>query len=169
MWVYLDTRSSGNCVCVEVQPNMTALEMTHCVIKESKRIDGDSEPSQQLYLHEVILGGMMERPIHHSEIMLEVTLKWGEWSEPDRRDNYLLLKPNMFYDEALPCALPPMSVFGEAYFSDNKPGKASFKKHQVSFKLSFRVSKFLTAEASDLTHCHLLNLFLLHISVLIIM
>ena len=131
MWVYLDTRSCGNCVCVEVQPNMTALEMTYCVIREAKRMDGECGSEQNLYLHEVVLGGMMERPIHHSEIMLEVTLKWGQWSEPDRRENYLLLKSNTFYSEALPCALPPMSVFGEAYFSDNKPGKATFKKHQV--------------------------------------
>ena len=133
MWVYLDTRSCGNCVCVEVQPNMTALEMTYCVIREAKRMDGECGSEQNLYLHEVVLGGMMERPIHHSEIMLEVTLKWGQWSEPDRRENYLLLKSNTFYSEALPCALPPMSVFGEAYFSDNKPGKATFKKHQVRF------------------------------------
>lgn len=129
MWVYLDTKSSGNCVCVEVQPNMTALEMTHCVVREAKMVDGAA--SQNLILHEVILGGMMERPIHHSEIMLDVTLKWGGWSEADRRDNYLLLKANTFYEEALPCAVPPMSVFGEAFFSDNKAGKASFKKHQV--------------------------------------
>ena len=133
MWVYLDTRSCGNCVCVEVQPNMTALEMTYCVIREAKRMDGECGSEQNLYLHEVVLGGMMERPIHHSEIMLEVTLKWGQWSEPDRRENYLLLKSNTFYSEALPCALPPMSVFGEANFSDNKPGKATFKKHQVRF------------------------------------
>ena len=29
-----------------------------------------------------------------------------------------------------------MSVFGEAYFSENKAGKASFKKHQVCFDQS---------------------------------
>lgn len=137
MWVYLDTRSSGNCVCVEVQPNMTALEMTHCVIREAKRIEGDNAASESLFLHEVILGGLMERPIHHSEIMLEVTLKWGQWSESDRRENYLVLKSNTFYDESLPCAVPPMSVFGEAFFSDNKPGKPSFKKHQVRLSFEF--------------------------------
>jgi len=137
MWVYLDTRSSGNCVCVEVQPNMTALEMTHRVVREAKRIEEGSAEPQNLVLHEVILGGMMERPIHHSEIMLEVTLKWGKWSEADRRDNYLLLKSSTFYDEALPCAIPPLTVFGEAFYSDNKSGKATFKKHQVIESLSF--------------------------------
>ena len=131
MWVYLDTRSSGNCICVVVHPTMTAFEMTQTVIREAKRLDDDDAASKNWMLHEVVLGGMLERPIHHSEIMLDVTLKWGTWSEQDRRDNYLLLKTNTFYDEALPCAVPPLSVFGEAYFSDNKAGKATFKKHQV--------------------------------------
>jgi hypothetical protein len=36
MWVYLDTRSSGNCVCVVVHPNMTAAEMTDCVLREAR-------------------------------------------------------------------------------------------------------------------------------------
>ena len=133
MWVYLDTKSSGNCVCVEVQPNMTAQEMTHCVLRMAKRMEGAGSEAQNLVLHEVILGGMMERPIHHSEIMLDVTLKWGDWPEADRRDNYLVLKANVFFEEVLTFAVPPLSVFGEAYFSDNKPGKASFKKHMVSF------------------------------------
>ena len=78
MWVYLDTRSSGNCVCVEVHPTMTAFEMTQCVIREAKRLEEESA-STNLMLHEVVLAGMLERPIHHSEIMLDVTLKWGTW------------------------------------------------------------------------------------------
>ena len=135
MWVYLDTRSSGNCVCVEVHPTMTAFEMTQCVFREARRLEDDEAFSGDLMLHEVILDGMLERPIHHSEVMLEVTLKWGTWSEADRKDNYLVLKSNSFYEDALPCAVPPLSVFGEAYFSDNKPGKGSFKKHQVTLLL----------------------------------
>jgi hypothetical protein len=44
-----------------------------------RRLEDESAASKNLLLHEVILGGAMERPIHHSEVMLEVTLKWGTW------------------------------------------------------------------------------------------
>ena len=32
-----------------------------------------------LFVHEVVLGGALERPLHHTEKMLEVTLRWGTW------------------------------------------------------------------------------------------
>ena len=54
-----------------------------------------------LTLHEAILGGALQRPIHYSELVLDVTLKWGNWGEEDRRDNYLLLKRNILYEEAI--------------------------------------------------------------------
>lgn len=74
----------------------------------------------------------MERPIHYNEQIYEVTLKWWQWCEEDRRDVYLLLKRNTFYEEALPCAIPPLSVFGEAWFGNIKGSKPSFKKYQFS-------------------------------------
>jgi len=55
-----------------------------------------------------------------------VTLRWGSWPETDRHDNYLLLKTNQFYQEALPCALPPLSVFAEVQFSDCRSPKSKF-------------------------------------------
>ena len=123
LWVYIDTKSSGNCVCVVVKPSMTAMEMTKQVIAEKSLNDN-------LVLHEVVLGGALQRPIHHSELVLDVTLKWGSWCEQDRRDNYLLLKRNILYEEAVQVASPPMSVFGEALYSDLK--MKSFKKYNFS-------------------------------------
>ena len=125
LWVYIDTKSSDNCVCVVVKPTMTALEMTQKVLKE-KNLNNE----QSLVLHEVVLGGALQRPIHYSEQVLDVTLKWGSWGEQDRRDNYLLLKRNILYDEAMKYANPPLSVFGDAFYSDLK--SKSYKKYMFS-------------------------------------
>lgn len=130
MFVYIDTKTGGECVSIAVTPKMTAQELQVRALRKSK-FKGD--PSDFI-LHEVILGGQMERPIHYNEQIYEVTLKWWQWSEEDRRDTYLLLKRNVFWEDALPCAVPPLSVFGEAMFSDNtRSSKASnFKKFQFS-------------------------------------
>ena len=74
----------------------------------------------KMQVHEVVLAGALERPLHHAEQLLDVTLRWGSWPETDRHDKYLLLKTNQFYQEVLPCALPPLLVFAEVQFSDNK-------------------------------------------------
>ena len=73
----------------------------------------------KMQVHEVVLAGALEHPLH-AEQLLDVTLRWGSWPETDRHDNYLLLKTNQFYQEALPCALPPLSVFAEVHFLDKK-------------------------------------------------
>jgi hypothetical protein len=124
LWVYVDTKSSGNCVCVVVKPSMTAMEMTQKVLQEKSMTDNG------FLLHEVLLGGSLQRPLHHSELVLDVTLKWGSWGDQDRRDNYLLLKKNILYEEAISLATQPLSVFGEGFYSDLK--MKSFKKHLFS-------------------------------------
>ena len=127
VWVYIDSKSSGKCRCLMIRPQMTALEMAREI----------GEEAEDRILHEVVLQGQLERVIHHTEIILDVTLKWGSWSEMDRRDNYLLLKKiNPFFEEALPFAVPPISVFGEAKFSDgrNIDKRASFFSNPASFR-----------------------------------
>ena len=39
-----------------------------------------------------------ERPIHFLEKVLDVTLRWTEWPEDFRRDNYLVVKENYVYE-----------------------------------------------------------------------
>ncbi len=51
------------------------------------------------------------------------------------------MKSNIYYEEALLSAVPPMTFFGEASFLDNKP-KASFKTHQVNMKTDLTQTKF---------------------------
>ena len=67
-------------------------------------------------MNQVVLGGELERPIHHAELIYDVTLKWSTWAEMDRRNTYLLLKRNTFFEEAVPSAVPPISIFGEAHY-----------------------------------------------------
>ena len=100
---------------------------------------------EAMHVHEVVLGGALERPLHHSEKLLDVTLRWGSWPETDRHDNYLLLKSSLFYQEvgpslrayitgsqALPCALPPLSVMAEVQFSDCRASKGKFLPYLFS-------------------------------------
>ena len=123
MWIYIESRTSGECVSLVLHPSLTAGEAARVAGEEANLPVGVLEKMQ---VHEVVLAGALERPLHHAEQLLDVTLRWGSWAETDRHDNYLLLKTNQFYQEALPCALPPLSVFAEVQFSDNRGPKSKF-------------------------------------------
>ena len=59
---------------------------------------------------------------------IDVTLKWGSWGETDRRDNYLLLKKNILFEEAVKNAKSPWRMAADtAYYSDLK--SKSYKKY----------------------------------------
>ena len=63
----------------------------------------------KMQVHEVVLAGALERPLHHAEQLLDVTLRWGSWPETDRHDKYLLLKTNQFFHPSrfsLRCSSP---------------------------------------------------------------
>ena len=81
MFVYVDTRSGGDCVSVAVTPKMTAHDLRSRVLKKSK-FRGDTS---NFLLHEVVLNGQLERPIHYKELIYEVTLKWWTWPDNDRK------------------------------------------------------------------------------------
>jgi len=123
MWIYIESRTSGECVSLVLHPSLTAGEAARVAGEEANLAKNMLDKMQ---VHEVVLAGALERPLHHAERLLDVTLRWGSWPETDRHDNYLLLKTNQFYQEALPCALPPLSVFAEVQFSDNKGPKSKF-------------------------------------------
>ena len=124
MWIYIESRTSGECVSLVLHPSLTAGEAAKVAGEEANLPAGAQ--LEKMQVHEVVLAGALERPLHHAEQLLDVTLRWGSWPESDRHDNYLLLKTNQFYQEALPCALPPLSVFAEVQFSDNRGPKSKF-------------------------------------------
>jgi len=126
MFVYFDTKSGDNSVGIAVSPKMTANELQE---KAIAKFGLTRDVSEEFRLHEVVLGGQLERPLHHAELIYDVTLKWWQWTEPDRRETYLLLKRNTFIEEALPGAIPPLSVFGEAMYSDGTKGSTFKRSH----------------------------------------
>ena len=133
MWVYIMSRTCGQCISLILHPSLTAGE---AALRAGQEAGLSQESLESLFIHEVVMGGCLERPLHHQEKLLDVTLRWGSWDEADRHDNYLLLKHNSFYSEALPCALPPLSVAAEVMFSDNSAIKAKSKFASMLFSVS---------------------------------
>ena len=106
MWIYIESRTSGDCISLILHPSLTAGE---AVMRAGQEAGLEQEVLDNMFIHEVVLAGALERPLHHADKLLDVTLRWGSWAECDRHDNYLLLKTNQFYSQALPCAVPPLS------------------------------------------------------------
>ena len=99
MWIYMESRTSGDCVSLVLHPSLTAGDALRQAGEEAGLTGARLEA---MHVHEVVLGGSLERPLHHSEKLLDVTLRWGSWPETDRHDNYLLLKSSLFYQEVGP-------------------------------------------------------------------
>ncbi len=77
MFVYVDTRTSGHCVSIAVTPKMTAHELRRRALEKASTASCTDEENfddenDDFVLHEVVLGGAMERPIHHAELIYEV-------------------------------------------------------------------------------------------------
>jgi len=41
----------------------------------------------------------VERPVHYSESVVDVTMRWARWPEEYRHGNYLVVKPTAIYSE----------------------------------------------------------------------
>ena len=59
-------------------------------------------PPHELCLEEFDLLGSLERPLHHSEKVLEVVARWGYWDTEDRKDNVLILRKDRLYKDIVP-------------------------------------------------------------------
>lgn len=56
-----------------------------------------------LGLQEVVCNGTLVRPIHHSECLLDIVLRWAYWDVKYRKDNYIIcLQPNTLLLEIMP-------------------------------------------------------------------
>lgn len=56
-----------------------------------------------LGLQEVICNGTMMRPIHYSELVLDIVLQWAYWDVKYRKDNYIVcIQPNSLLIEIMP-------------------------------------------------------------------
>ncbi|KAF4526299.1 hypothetical protein B566_EDAN015214 [Ephemera danica] len=114
IWISLGKPGSADTVQVAINPQKTAFE----VCAELGR--GDDH-----ILQEVVLGGALLRPVHATEKVFDVVVRWGYWDETDRKDNQLVLAPCPVYQEILPLAKPPLAACSEVKFADTK--SKSFK------------------------------------------
>lgn len=124
IWIYLLSRES-ECVNVTIGPQKTAFDIC--------REFGDKVncAPHELYLVEYDLSGALERPLHHSERVLEVVARWGYWDPEDRKDNVLILRKDRLYKDIVPLVKPPMTISGELKFADTK--MKNFKSYLFEF------------------------------------
>nr|XP_018909007.1 PREDICTED: arf-GAP with Rho-GAP domain, ANK repeat and PH domain-containing protein 1 [Bemisia tabaci] len=125
VWIYINGKDSGSCVNVTIEPTKDA--NTIC----TQLADRVGLRPEHLCLIEVICDGAMQRPLHHTEKVLDVVLRWGYWDEADRRANYLVITKNELFQEIVPLAKPPLAMCGELRFADTK--SKSFKSYLFEF------------------------------------
>jgi Arf-GAP with Rho-GAP domain, ANK repeat and PH domain-containing protein 1 len=125
IWITLDNNlsdSNGNQdekkqVNMIVTPNKTA----HEICKEMETQMGLC--AHEMTLHEVILNGELTRPIHFSEKVLNIVLRWANWPEEDRKSNYLELRKNNKFHEQVERSMKNLTSFCpsmELKFADRK-------------------------------------------------
>ncbi|XP_065365124.1 uncharacterized protein RhoGAP15B isoform X2 [Calliphora vicina] len=90
--------------------------------------------THQVTLHEVILNGTLERPLHHDSKVFEVVLNWSYWPEDDRKNNVLVVKPIEILNEVQRAVkhLATVTPGKELKFADNKT--KSFKAYQCELR-----------------------------------
>jgi len=65
-----------------------------------------------LGLQEIVCNGTMIRPIHHSELLLDIVLLWAYWDVKYRKENYIVcLQPNSLLIEILPFVSIMYNIF----------------------------------------------------------
>ncbi|XP_077278890.1 rhoGAP_ARAP and RA_ARAPs domain-containing protein RhoGAP15B [Temnothorax americanus] len=113
IWIYI-LSPNGECVNVTIGPQKTAFDVCRELAEKA------SLPSHELCLEEYTLSGALERPLHHSERVLETVARWGYWDSDDRKDNALILRKDRLYKDIVPLVKPPMTISGELKFADTK-------------------------------------------------
>ena len=79
---------------LQVHPTMTAEEVLKYVVTKA-----ELDANKHWGIFEVICGRELQRPLHYSESVLDVTLCWGAWPDEYCRDNYLCVKENSIYEK----------------------------------------------------------------------
>jgi hypothetical protein len=123
VWIYVDSKTEGQHVCLVIYPKMTVMEATTRVWQQL-----DKEYKVTHILHEMILKEELERPMHHEEIVWDSILKWSDWQEEDRKYNYLVLKEmRNEFKESLKRVNPSIKFYGEVNYSPNAAKKIDIK------------------------------------------
>ena len=129
--IYIYNKQWGKCLNVKLNHSMTSQDLIEYCIKNGNL----KEKQENLSVFEIICNDQMERPLHHTDIVLGVTLAWSKWPNEDAKDNYLCLKKNDYiYDHIKPYLTQPqlpITMFSELKFADRN--SKSFKKVLFEF------------------------------------
>ncbi|XP_033340472.2 rhoGAP_ARAP and RA_ARAPs domain-containing protein RhoGAP15B isoform X1 [Megalopta genalis] len=128
IWIYVFSKD-GECVNVTIGPQKTAFDIC------AELADKTNSPAHELCLEEYTLSGALERPLHHTERVLETVARWGYWEPEDRKDNILILKRDHLYKDILPLIKPPLTPSGELKFASSK------MKHFKTYLFEFSQGK----------------------------
>lgn len=103
-------------VNVTLTPSKTVWDICKELAPKMKR------EAHKVTLTECILNKTLHRPLHYSEKAFDVVLKWSYWSEADRKNNILQLRPMKFMKEVERALkmLPVVSPNKELKFVDSK-------------------------------------------------
>ncbi|KRT82213.1 hypothetical protein AMK59_4084, partial [Oryctes borbonicus] len=111
VWIYLHNKK-GETYNIAIGPQKTAYEICSELSVKIKL------PVHELVLEELVLNDNLIRPIHYTEKVLDIVLKWGYWDDADRKDNCLILSPLEKYNVYMVDNIKPIE--GELRFADSK-------------------------------------------------
>lgn len=121
VWITIDANPDNENeekpqINVTLTPNKTVHEICKELAPKIKR------EAFAVTLSEIILNDTLQRPLHHSEKVFDLVLKWSYWPEADRKNNYLRLRPMKFMKEVERAlkVLPSISPNKELKFADCK-------------------------------------------------
>lgn len=130
VWITVDPNPENETeekqqINVTLTPNKTVQDICRELAPKMKR------EAFSLTLSEIILNGTLQRPLHHSEKVFDIVLKWSYWPEADRKNNFLRLRPTKFMKEVERALkmLPIVSPNKELKFADCK--SRSFKSYTL--------------------------------------
>ncbi|XP_030762777.1 arf-GAP with Rho-GAP domain, ANK repeat and PH domain-containing protein 1 [Sitophilus oryzae] len=114
VWIYLFSKE-GKAYNLAIGPNRTAYEVC---MELCDKIGKPALGNHEIILEEVVLDDRLVRPIHHTEKVLDVVLKWSYWDDADRKNNYITCVSLSKYWEYI--IEKPLPVSGELKFADSK-------------------------------------------------
>lgn len=143
--VYVYSKDWGHCINVKLSPAMTA----GALCKHTMQQLNIKEPANKMAVFEVVCDQDLERPLHHTEPVLSVVVRWANWDASFAKSNYLCVKNNYVYDEIAPLVSnrQPLSVFSELRYAEAR--QKSFKKSVLEFT-GGKITQYKDSKASQL-------------------
>lgn len=124
VWITLDPNPELNVKQEDKKQINVAITPTKTVLELCKELESQMNlPAHKMTLMEIILNGELQRPLHYSEKVLNIVLRWSNWPEADRKTNFLELKPQTKFQQQIERAMKTQSTFTpcmETKFADKK-------------------------------------------------